>query len=64
MPANASEAAIAVAWQKQVADFLGSDGKVLSDPNTYVSAPFSSADKLFEAGPKLPEALNFLQFPP
>jgi hypothetical protein len=64
LPSNAAELSIATAWQRQVADFLSSDGGVVSDPNAYLTGPFLATDGLFEANPVLPEALNFLQVAP
>jgi len=55
------ETAIAVAAQRQIADFftLGT----ISDPNQYLSAPFAGFT-LFHNPPVLPDGLNFLQIQP
>ena len=56
----ASEKAIALAEQQQAANFVGSDGKLRSDPNTLLPAGFVPAGiKLFEVPKTLPELLNY-----
>jgi hypothetical protein len=59
-----AENVIAGALQHQVVDFFNSGNPNLTDPNSYLAAPFSTP--LFQPAStlqQLPEQLNFLQFP-
>jgi pimeloyl-ACP methyl ester carboxylesterase len=63
-PGNQAELSLALAEQQQTADFFASNGSSITDPNIYLSAPFSPADRVFETPiNSLPENLNFLQIP-
>jgi hypothetical protein len=55
------ETAIAVAAQKQIADFFASG--TIGDPNQYLSAPFAGYT-LFQSPTALPDGLHFLQIQP
>jgi Big-like domain-containing protein len=57
----ALETAIAIAAQKQIADFFASD--TIQDPNQYLPGSFS-AKGLFQRPVILPDGLNFLQIQP
>jgi Alpha/beta hydrolase family len=59
---NAAELSLAMAEQQQLADFVASDGKKISDPNQYLTTPFTSSQGIFVTGP-LPTGLNYLPPP-
>jgi hypothetical protein len=63
-PGNEAELSVALAEQQQTSDFFNSSGSSITDPNIYLSAPFSPSDRLFETPiNSLPDNLNFLQIP-
>jgi hypothetical protein len=58
----ALETAIAVAAQKQIADFFASGGTMVPNPNSYLTGAYAG-QILFQIPPTLPESLNFFQIP-
>ena len=62
---NEAEKSLAVAEQRQTADYFSSNGTRITDPDTYLTAPFGPGSNLFRnAPPSLPDELNFIQFQP
>jgi hypothetical protein len=63
---NGAEESIALAEQQQTADYFNSNGTRISDPDIYLTAPFSPNDNLFVNGSAfaLPDELNYLQITP
>lgn len=61
---NVAELSLALAEQQQAADFFASNGRSITDPNKYLTSPFSPSDGIFSTPPAtLPQTLNFLQIP-
>ncbi|MDQ2775150.1 MAG: Ig-like domain-containing protein [Acidobacteriota bacterium] len=61
---NEAERSVALAEQQQTADYFSSNGTRISDPDIYLTLPFSAKDNLFINGPAvLPDELNYLQIP-
>ncbi len=58
-PQLAAETSLAIAGQRQIANYFASDGQIIPDPNTFLQGPFSGI-RLFEMPVTLPEQLNFL----
>ncbi len=63
---NEAEKSLALAEQQQTADYFSSNGTRISDPDVYLTAPFSPKDNLFVNGSAvvLPDELNYLQIQP
>ncbi len=63
-PGYQAELSLAFAEQQQVAHFFASNGSKITDPNQYLTVPFTPSDRVFETPlNSLPEDLNFLQIP-
>ena len=56
---SSARTSIALAAQKQVAEFIASDGKSRVDPDSYLTPPFKPGDNLFEIPGSLPDTLNY-----
>ncbi len=59
---SAAESSVAVAAQQQITNFFASNGQQISDPNQYLTAPYSPASQLFNPFPPLDGVLNQLNF--
>jgi pimeloyl-ACP methyl ester carboxylesterase len=59
---STARTSIAKAAQQQVAEFIVSDGKIVADPDTFLTSPFQPGDNLFEVPKTLPDALNYEPF--
>jgi pimeloyl-ACP methyl ester carboxylesterase len=57
---NEAEKTIALAEQKQAAEFFNSGGAVVTDPNNYIDRSLFPSGSLFEVPGQLPESLNYL----
>lgn len=63
-PGNEAELSLALAEQQQSAAFFAANGNSVTDPNIYLTSPFTPSEGVFQTPiNSLPEALNFLQIP-
>jgi pimeloyl-ACP methyl ester carboxylesterase len=61
---SSARTSVAIAAQSQVADFINSNGKTISNPNEGIGAPFRERDGIFEVPKALPDGLNYPPLPP
>jgi hypothetical protein len=61
---SSARTSVAIAAQSQVANFIKSDGKSISNPNENIGAPFQQGDGIFEVPATLPDAVNYPPLPP